>query len=244
MILIKNISSIIRNKTVSSNIIKSFQQFSDIPSLSNEENVRELPFDENELLSQMAHLSSEITDMKSIITCNKQLTNGKKWEYNFQSSYWKDGEEGSLAEFEAGQERGRQNMKLLRRELEDIDNVMHPTYSIQEHPPLRTYKEFKREVDEFGQVRGVGRRKTAKATIQLWMGTGQVSVNGKRLVDYFKDPMHRQHAIQALDVTRTNGQFDMRVLVRGGGVSGQAQVSFQCSFSFSLFLSSCPLNVC
>ncbi len=70
--------------------------------------------------------------------------------------------------------------------------------------------------------RAVGRRKTSTARVVLRPGTGEWSVNGRALQDYFPRILHRKRVEEALKVTDRAGQFDVMVRVRGGGITGQA----------------------
>jgi small subunit ribosomal protein S9 len=70
---------------------------------------------------------------------------------------------------------------------------------------------------------GVGRRKRATARVRVHMnGTGNVVVNDKPLEAYFPRSGDAQGAMEALDVTNTRGRFDVTVVVRGGGITGQS----------------------
>jgi len=78
-----------------------------------------------------------------------------------------------------------------------------------------------RSVDEYGRSYGTGRRKTSVARVWIKEGAGQVSINGRSISDYFQFHL-RQHAMEAMELTETAGNFDMMCTVKGGGVSGQA----------------------
>lgn len=69
---------------------------------------------------------------------------------------------------------------------------------------------------------GTGRRKTAAARVFLRPGTGQVTVNGRSLDDYFPNDIHKMVVKQPLQLTETVDKFDLLVTVAGGGASGQA----------------------
>ncbi|HYW33992.1 MAG TPA: 30S ribosomal protein S9 [Balneolaceae bacterium] len=68
----------------------------------------------------------------------------------------------------------------------------------------------------------VGRRKTSTARLYIQSGTGNFLVNDKELDDYFATKAHRNVASLPLEVTETEDQFDIKVTVRGGGISGQS----------------------
>jgi small subunit ribosomal protein S9 len=69
---------------------------------------------------------------------------------------------------------------------------------------------------------GTGRRKTAAARVFLRPGTGEVTVNGRSLDDYFPNDIHKMVIKQPLQLTETVDKFDLHVTVDGGGASGQA----------------------
>ncbi len=67
-----------------------------------------------------------------------------------------------------------------------------------------------------------GRRKTSVARVYLKEGKGDVVVNDRPLDDYFGRETARMIVLQPFQVTHTSGNFDIRVNVEGGGISGQA----------------------
>ena len=69
---------------------------------------------------------------------------------------------------------------------------------------------------------GTGRRKTATARVFLRPGTGKISINNRRLDNFFGRETARMVVRQPLELTETTEKFDIYVTVLGGGVSGQA----------------------
>ncbi len=69
---------------------------------------------------------------------------------------------------------------------------------------------------------GTGRRKTATARVFLREGTGEMSVNGVGMDDYFGSEVLKMIIRQPLQVVEKEGELDMSATVRGGGSSGQA----------------------
>ena len=70
---------------------------------------------------------------------------------------------------------------------------------------------------------GVGRRKTATAQVRLYpQGDGTIIVNGKPVDQYFTRLRDLLTIKEPLKATGTEGQFTITVLVRGGGITGQA----------------------
>ena len=72
------------------------------------------------------------------------------------------------------------------------------------------------------QYHGVGRRKTSVARVYLRPGRGEWTINGTPLEGYFPRNSHQQHASEPLEATENAGTFDVKVVVRGGGKTGQA----------------------
>jgi small subunit ribosomal protein S9 len=71
---------------------------------------------------------------------------------------------------------------------------------------------------------GIGRRKTATARVRLHAGgSGQLVVNGKPYQEYFRRDVDWNNVMMPLTLTSTESQFDVTVLVEGGGVTGQSE---------------------
>ena len=67
-----------------------------------------------------------------------------------------------------------------------------------------------------------GRRKESIAKVWLKKGSGNIHVNGKKMVDYFKK-LNLQIAIfRPLTIVKRENEFDVKCSVKGGGLSGQA----------------------
>jgi small subunit ribosomal protein S9 len=75
---------------------------------------------------------------------------------------------------------------------------------------------------EIVEYYGTGKRKSSTARVHLLPGAGQVVVNKRDLSEYFQSETQRTVIRYPLAVTDNLGKFDMRVIVRGGGTSGQA----------------------
>ncbi|MBS7293330.1 MAG: 30S ribosomal protein S9, partial [Bacteroidales bacterium] len=69
----------------------------------------------------------------------------------------------------------------------------------------------------------LGRRKSAVARVYLAAGQGNVTINGRSVEEYFKTDALRYIVNQPFAVTKTEGQFDVKVNVVGGGTKGQAE---------------------
>ena len=68
----------------------------------------------------------------------------------------------------------------------------------------------------------VGRRKSAVARVYLSEGKGTVTVNGEELAAYMKRDSLTLLVRQPLGVTNTEGTYDIKATVAGGGIAGQA----------------------
>ena len=68
-----------------------------------------------------------------------------------------------------------------------------------------------------------GRRKTASSRVFLREGKGAVSINGKKLTEYFKTSKQQKMVTSPLQLTETEGKLDLNITVKGGGLSGQSE---------------------
>ena len=76
--------------------------------------------------------------------------------------------------------------------------------------------------DALGRSYATGRRKNAIARVWIKPGKGEISVNGKRVGQYFARPVLRMLITQPFLVADRYNQFDVYCTVTGGGLSGQA----------------------
>ena len=67
----------------------------------------------------------------------------------------------------------------------------------------------------------VGRRKTAIARVRIMVGTGKMTVNGKSLKEYFTLPRLMADAKAPIEQLKL-GDYDVQVIVKGGGIHAQA----------------------
>ena len=97
-------------------------------------------------------------------------------------------------------------VRMFLRDINPYDNVAKPGV-----------------VDEFGRAKGVGRRKTSSAVAWIVEGEGEVLINGKSLARVFGRIHDRESAIWALKATDRIDKYNVWALVKGGGVTGQAE---------------------
>ena len=69
---------------------------------------------------------------------------------------------------------------------------------------------------------GTGRRKTSVARVYITPGTGLILVNGKTLDEYLPLETLRMVVRSPMDITETQGTWDINVNVYGGGYTGQS----------------------
>jgi small subunit ribosomal protein S9 len=68
-----------------------------------------------------------------------------------------------------------------------------------------------------------GRRKTSVARAYISKGKGNIEVNGRDYKEYFPSPTLQYYVTQSLNVAKVLGEYDVKVNVKGGGITGQAQ---------------------
>ena len=72
------------------------------------------------------------------------------------------------------------------------------------------------------QYYGTGRRKSAVARVYATSGTGKITINNKTIEDYFGRKTDQMVSRQPLELVDMVTKFDINVIVKGGGPSGQA----------------------
>lgn len=72
-------------------------------------------------------------------------------------------------------------------------------------------------------INKIGRRKAAVARIYLSKGKGKITVNEKDGSVYFPIPTQQYKINQPFAITGTEGQYDLKVNVDGGGTTGQVE---------------------
>ena len=68
-----------------------------------------------------------------------------------------------------------------------------------------------------------GRRKTSVARAYVSSGSGNIVVNGKDYKEYFTTPTLHYYVTQSLNLVNALNSYDVKVNVKGGGITGQAQ---------------------
>ena len=68
----------------------------------------------------------------------------------------------------------------------------------------------------------VGRRKEAVARVRLSPGSGNITINGRTMDEYFGRETSKMILVEPLKLVDQMGKLDVFVNARGGGLSGQA----------------------
>jgi small subunit ribosomal protein S9 len=76
--------------------------------------------------------------------------------------------------------------------------------------------------DELRYYEAVGRRKRSVARVRLYPGEGEIVINGKQLRDFFGRPQDWRDVMAPLELASSQDRFNLSVLVKGGGITGQA----------------------
>ena len=67
-----------------------------------------------------------------------------------------------------------------------------------------------------------GRRKRSVARVWVKKGSGIIHVNGLKMNEYFKRPIHQIIVTRPLEISEASTSYDVKCSVKGGGLSGQA----------------------
>ena len=70
-------------------------------------------------------------------------------------------------------------------------------------------------------VQATGRRKESVARVRFREGGGQLTLNGRSLESYFPTMAQRMRVMEPLQITSTQGRYDIDATLEGGGVTGQ-----------------------
>lgn len=69
---------------------------------------------------------------------------------------------------------------------------------------------------------GLGRRKSATATVRLYEGKGDITINDKPALEYLSgNKTYLAEITDPLAVAEKQKEFDITVVVKGGGLAGQ-----------------------
>ena len=73
---------------------------------------------------------------------------------------------------------------------------------------------------------GLGRRKSATATARLYKGKGEITINGKPALEYLSgNKTYLAEITDPLALAGKQKEYDITVVVKGGGLSGQVDAT-------------------
>ena len=78
------------------------------------------------------------------------------------------------------------------------------------------------KLDSKERIYATGKRKNSIARVWLKKGEGKISINGKDLPTYFSRPVLQMIVNQPLEVIQSINGYEIKAIVKGGGLSGQA----------------------
>ena len=107
-------------------------------------------------------------------------------------------------------------MATEAKSLSDL-GAMKSDMPVAAEAPVRVQK-----LDKLGRAYATGKRKNAVARVWIKPGKGVITVNEKDFAKYFARPVLQMLLKQPLNAVNRISQYDIRVTVVGGGLSGQA----------------------
>ncbi len=72
-------------------------------------------------------------------------------------------------------------------------------------------------------INALGRRKQAVARVYLTAGKGNITINNRKMEDYFTVVQHQYVVKQPFLVLDLLEQYDVKAILDGGGIKGQAE---------------------
>jgi len=69
---------------------------------------------------------------------------------------------------------------------------------------------------------GKGTRKTSVAQVRIKPGSGNMTINGRKMLEYLSRQNLVTHALEPLEEVKLAGKIDIDARANGGGLSGQA----------------------
>jgi small subunit ribosomal protein S9 len=72
-------------------------------------------------------------------------------------------------------------------------------------------------------INALGRRKKAIARVYLKEGKGEIIINGRDYKDFFSTSILQYVVKQPFQLTDTESKYDLKVVLDGGGITGQAE---------------------
>ena len=71
-------------------------------------------------------------------------------------------------------------------------------------------------------IYGLGRRKSATATVRLYKGKGEITINNKPALEYLsQNKTYLAEVTDPLALAEKQKEYDISIVVKGGGLAGQ-----------------------
>ena len=72
-------------------------------------------------------------------------------------------------------------------------------------------------------INSIGRRKASVARVYVVSGSGKITINGRDYKEYFPMMSSQNVVMGPLKVAESEGQYDIKITVSGGGFKGQSE---------------------
>ena len=89
-------------------------------------------------------------------------------------------------------------------------------------PQISAEKNKKIKLDFKESKYATGRRKKSIARVWVKKGSGNIHVNGKKMIEYFHKANLQIAIFRPLTIVKREKEYDVRCSVKGGGLTGQA----------------------
>jgi len=126
----------------------------------------------------------------------------------------------------------RLRLVTLAKELNKIHTVLMPPALLSWLNAIAPLKQpgsaglrQRRMLDKYRRSKGNGKRKTARAKVQVVPGAGQVYVNGKLAGEHFTRQKDVENVIWPLQALNVLGKYNVWVSTFGGGTTGQSEAA-------------------
>ena len=103
----------------------------------------------------------------------------------------------------------------------DIQTTLLHTFTDSSATSGRRLADSLTSLQSDGRVQMIGRRKTSTAVVRLYAGSGIITVNKRPFLDYFYRAEDRQQVLYPFLIAKALDDYDMRVTVHGGGLTGE-----------------------
>ncbi|MEO0348167.1 MAG: 30S ribosomal protein S9 [Pseudomonadota bacterium] len=94
--------------------------------------------------------------------------------------------------------------------------------TVEQIAPVTNKVVYEKKIDKLSRAYGTGRRKNSTARVWVKLGTGAVTVNGRKFEGYFARSVLRMVINQPFAAISMENKFDVVCTTKGGGLTGQA----------------------